>query len=129
MRENMDQKISDYGLFLRSAIECVATAVTKMPLNVLLMCYSIALRKKSPYSQIFWSECWKIWTRKTPNTDNFQQRFKIILLWNSTNSDCFQKEFCTAQYHPFKIYGKREPNYGCNTRSGSCDPLLAINKV
>ena len=74
MRENMDQKIYDYGLFLRSAIECVTTAVTTMLLNVLLMCYSIALHKRSPYSQIFWSECWKIWTRKTPNTDIFHAK-------------------------------------------------------
>ena len=29
-------------------------------------------RKKCPYSEFFWSECEKIRTRKTPNTDIFQ---------------------------------------------------------
>ena len=33
--------------------------------------WSIALRIKYPYSEFFWSEFRKIWTRKTPNTDTF----------------------------------------------------------
>ena len=47
----------------------------------------LSLRKKGPYSWVFWSvfseirteygeilrmaECWKIWTRKSPNTGTF----------------------------------------------------------
>ena len=41
-------------------------------------CWWNALRKKCPYSELFWSvfsriqpECRKIWTRITPNTDTF----------------------------------------------------------
>ena len=30
------------------------------------------LRKKCPYSELFWSAFFRIWTRITPNTDTFQ---------------------------------------------------------
>ena len=33
----------------------------------------ILLDEKCPYSEIFWSECGKIWTRKTQNTTLFKQ--------------------------------------------------------
>ena len=33
--------------------------------------HTLTLRKKWPYSEFFWSECGKMWARKTPNTDTF----------------------------------------------------------
>ena len=35
----------------------------------------LSLRKKSPYLQFFWSDCGKMRTRKTPNTDTFHAVF------------------------------------------------------
>ena len=32
---------------------------------------TMTLRGKCPYSELFYSECGKIWTRITPNTDTF----------------------------------------------------------
>ena len=40
----------------------------------------VPLRKKCPYSEFFWSECGKIRTRKTPNTDTFYTLFCIMHL-------------------------------------------------
>ena len=37
------------------------------------------LGKKCPYSEFFWSECRKISTRKTPNTDTFLAVIQFIL--------------------------------------------------
>ena len=31
----------------------------------------LTLREKCPYSEFFWSKCGKIWTRITPNMENF----------------------------------------------------------
>ena len=33
--------------------------------------YLLTLREKCPYSELFWSECGKMRTRITPNTDTF----------------------------------------------------------
>ena len=38
----------------------------------------LPLRKKCPYSELFWSECGKIRTRITPNTDTF---YVVYLGW------------------------------------------------
>ena len=39
----------------------------------------LLVREKRPYSEIFWSECRKIRTRKTPNTDTFHAVFQIYI--------------------------------------------------
>ena len=40
--------------------------------NTVLKKFTVqSLRKKYPYSELFWSECGKMWTRITPNMDAF----------------------------------------------------------
>ena len=36
-----------------------------------VIAYRTSLRKKCPYLEFFWSECGKIRTRKTPETESF----------------------------------------------------------
>ena len=57
----------------------------------------ISLRKKCPYSELFWSECGKMRTRITPNTDTFHAMnftefggynlFPLILIFISSGSN------------------------------------------
>ena len=54
---------------------------------ICLVCMFHTLRKKCPYSKFFWSvffriqsECGKIQTRKTPNTDTFRA---VRIAWNN----------------------------------------------
>ena len=51
----------------------VDTKVTLLVRKILLVIgNSSSLRKKCPYSELFWSECGKMQTRITLNTDTFQ---------------------------------------------------------
>ena len=38
-----------------------------------------SLCKKYPYSELFWPQCGKMWTRITPNTDTFHAVVKCNL--------------------------------------------------
>ena len=47
--------------------------------------FPYTLRKKYPYSWLFWSKCGKIWTRIIPNTDTFHAlRFTSSISCNSS---------------------------------------------
>ena len=47
-----------------------------------------SLREKYPYSKFFWSECGKIRTRKTPNTDTFHAVYFAIIATKMCNRVC-----------------------------------------
>ena len=96
MRGNTNQKNSKYGHFSRSEMHKItqthlgpcqnprwrifAKIVNAyMLLTIFVKKFHhkrstglILLHEKCPYSEIFWSECGEIWTRKTQNTDTFQ---------------------------------------------------------
>ena len=78
-----------------SCFEMKTQSLPNAAFGIFYACYLLSRRKKSPYSELFWSaffphfpafglnterygvslriqsECWEIWTRITPNTDTF----------------------------------------------------------
>ena len=87
--------------------------IEKMLGKVLCKCCWRSLRKKCLYSELFWSECGKIRTRITPNTewinwvncslksrdfDEFQVVWKTNCLWKSF---CMISFYLSSSYWPF----------------------------
>ena len=81
---NMLWKISDFNIFWNFYEDIIVGVSFSVKLNFIALnmatlkiyryCYwcKVSLRKKCPYSQLFWIECWKIRTRITSNKDTLQ---------------------------------------------------------
>ena len=61
------------------------------------------LCKKCPYSECFWSECGKIRTRKTPNTDTFHAvlPMRAVVTQKQPPGDILLNN-CGEKFHKFQ---------------------------